>query len=520
MRRQQPSDRSAVVLKDPTNDRFYRFREVESFILEQLDGRTRPEQIRTATEKAFGAALSVETLDQFLRRLDSLGLTEGGGRLAAADPSQGRRVRGDAFYLRFRAFNPDQLFGRWARRLRFLFGANFLLLSAATVMLSTGVTLVNWPEIVREFRSMFHLQSLLLAWATVIVVILAHECAHGLTCKHFGGSVQELGCILIYFQPTFFCNISDAWLFPEKVKRLWVSFAGAYFEIFLWALATLVWRVTEPHTVFNYMALVVMATSGIRTLFNLNPLIKLDGYYLLSDYLEIPNLRWKAFRFLREQIGRVFGATVGRLGQTTRRQRWIYLSYGLLAAVYSYGLFGLFLMHFSRFLVGRYQGGGFVLVVLLLLLTFRHPLRRFRRVLASFFATRSAIKPAVKKASRLLAFLVSALAFLYFCRLELKVPGEFIILPAANAEVRAEVEGLIQEVAVAEGDFVNKGDVLVRLSSRGYPCPISRSSKPRWMRSRPNFGCSRPGRGPRSSIWPARQSLKQKNGSNTDIANC
>ena len=80
-------------------------------------------------------------------------------------------------------------------------------------------------------------------------------------------------------------------LFPEKSRRLWVTFAGAYFEIFLWALATLAWRVTKPWTPLNHLALVVMATSGIKTLFNLNPLIKLDGYYLLSDWLEIPNLR-------------------------------------------------------------------------------------------------------------------------------------------------------------------------------------------------------------------------------------
>src|SRR5207247_10940684 len=143
---------------------------------------------------------------------------------------------------------------------------------------------------------------LVLAYATMLLVIVAHEFAHGLTCKFYGGSVREIGFLLLFFQPAFYCNVSDAWLFPEKYKRLWVTFAGAYFEIFLWAMATLVWRVTDTHTIVNYLALVVMATSAIKTLFNLNPLIKLDGYYLLSDWLEVPNLRAKAFRYVRARL--------------------------------------------------------------------------------------------------------------------------------------------------------------------------------------------------------------------------
>src|SRR5204863_2653183 len=114
----------------------------------------------------------------------------------------------------------------------------------------------------------------------VFLVVTAHEFGHGLTCKHFGGEVHELGFMLIYFQPAFYCNVSDAWLFPEKSKRLWVGFAGPYFELLLWALAVLAWRLTEADTVVNYVALIVMAGSGVKTLLNLSPLLKLDGYYM------------------------------------------------------------------------------------------------------------------------------------------------------------------------------------------------------------------------------------------------
>ncbi|PYV24826.1 MAG: peptidase M50, partial [Acidobacteria bacterium] len=157
--------------------------------------------------------------------------------------------------------------------------------SAALIVFALGLTALNWAEMSQELVGLINFESLLLLWVTVLLVVTLHEFAHGLTCKHFGGHVHEVGFLLIYFQPAFYCNVSDAWLFPEKSKRLWVTFAGAYFEMFLWALSTVIWRLTDFDTTLNHLALVVTATSAVKSLFNLNPLIKLDGYYVLSDYL-------------------------------------------------------------------------------------------------------------------------------------------------------------------------------------------------------------------------------------------
>src|SRR5206468_3627959 len=184
-------------------------------------------------------------------------------------------------------------------RLRWLFTPQFLIASAVTILFAGGVTISNWSEITGGFMRLFRVEGFLLVYLTTLAVVTCHEFAHGLTCKRFGGKVHEIGFMLIYFQPAFYCNVSDAWLFPEKSRRLWVTFAGAYFEMFLWALATLVWRLTEPDNLINYLASGIILTSAIKSLFNLNPLIKLDGYYLLSDWLEVPNLRQKAMGYLK-----------------------------------------------------------------------------------------------------------------------------------------------------------------------------------------------------------------------------
>ena len=122
------------------------------------------------------------------------------------------------------------------------------------------------------------------------VVTLCHEFAHGLTCKHHGGEVHEVGFLLLYFMPSFYCNVSDAWLIGERSKRLWITLAGGYCDLLFWSIGVYLWRVTLPGTLINYTAWIALSVCGVRVLLNFNPLIKLDGYYLLTDLLEVANL--------------------------------------------------------------------------------------------------------------------------------------------------------------------------------------------------------------------------------------
>src|SRR6266496_4360767 len=302
--RQDGSEGTIFVIKDPVTERFFRFKETEHFIAQQFDGATSSDTVRQRAAERLGITLSPENLEQFANRLQRIGLLTSAEPGAAALPSRRRRVGGDVFYLRFRLFDPDRLFDWLVSKVRFLFTPHFLVLSAALVVCAFGITAIHWGGMMLQFWGLFRFESLLLAWFVMLGVVTFHEFAHGLTCKHFGGRVREIGFLLIYFQPAFYCNVSDAWLFPEKSKRLWVTFAGAYFETFLWALATFAWWLTDPHTTVNHLALVVVATSAIKSFFNMNPLIKLDGYYLLSDWLGIPNLRQKAFGYVGSRIKR------------------------------------------------------------------------------------------------------------------------------------------------------------------------------------------------------------------------
>jgi putative peptide zinc metalloprotease protein len=466
------SEEVSFVVKDPETGKFYRFREVEHFIIQQLDGSTPPDHIRQRVEERFGAPLPSETFDQFIKTLRRLGLLETKDPQGHMSRRRGR-IRGSLLYLRFKVFDPDRLFNRLVGKVRFCFTPQFLVCSVALIFLSAGITVSNWDELGRDFLRLLRPETFLLAWLTIFAVTTLHEFAHGLTCKHFGGEVHELGFMLIYFQPAFYCNVSEAWLFPKKSHRLWVTFAGPYFEIFLWALATLAWRVTDPETWLNSAALVVVATSGIKTFLNLNPLMKLDGYYLLSDYLDVPNLRERAFQYIREGIKGSSGSPPETTKEVTPRERRIYLSYGLAAWVYSASVLCFILLFFGGFLIDNYRGAGFVLCVATFLwlfrkkasTTFRAVRHKFKKTLPALIR-QEAKADSLSKPVKVLAGATAILAGLFLIPMELRVWGEFKILPLLNTDVRAEAEGIITEIHVKEADVAKKGDLIARLSDR------------------------------------------------------
>ena len=466
---QGTGDATCLVVKDPLRERFFRFGQIEAFILGRLGGTCSIEQVQAAVEEQFGAPLPRETLDQFVAKLGRLGLLEDGQTKVAAPP---KRVRGTLLYLRFPGFNPDRLVTWLAGKLWFCFTPAFVALSAAIILLGVFTATTQWTEITYDLQRLYNIGSLFALYVTVLVVVAFHEFAHGVTCKHFGGSVREMGFMLLYFQPAFYCNVSDAWLFPKKSHRLWVSFAGAYFELLIWGVATLVWRITDPYTIVHYMALIIMATSGIKSLFNLNPLIKLDGYYLLSDWLELPNLRQRAVGYLANGFKRVLGLTAATREHVGSRERRIFILYGLLAWTYSVWLLSFIAWKFFGYATERYEAWGFAVFTILLAQVFHYPLKK---CVAWPLGRLESMKKWGKRTIRL-AVLAGIVAALFLVRTDLRVSGQFYILPVHNCDVRAEVEGIIQSIHIDEGQTVTKGELIAELSDRDFRAELTKTA--------------------------------------------
>src|SRR5204862_1896052 len=166
------------------------------------------------------------------------------------------------------SFNPERIFAWLVPRTTWAFTKSFHVV--ALLIIGSGLV-INYQylnDVKTSVFELFNLHGLLMAYFVTLSVVTLHEFAHGVTCCHYGGKVQEVGFMLIYFQPAFYCDVSDSWMLASRRERMWVTFAGGYFQLVLWGVCTMIWRITDPDTLINQIVLVVIVYSGIQTLVN------------------------------------------------------------------------------------------------------------------------------------------------------------------------------------------------------------------------------------------------------------
>jgi putative peptide zinc metalloprotease protein len=526
------------VVKDPITQKFFRIKEFEYFISQNLDGKTSPEEIAQKFQEHFNIRLPLDTLNKFIHRLESLGFLEGevSERELAKLQYRKRTLWGKLLFIKLKGFDPDRLLNGILKYTRFLFTPRFFVFSLFVIFLAIVITISNWRDLGYTVGGLFKIATIFKIWIAIFLVIVLHEFAHGLTCKYFGGEVHEMGFLLLYFQPCFFCNVSDAYLFKEKSKKLWVTFAGAYGQVFIWAVATLLWRITALDTGLSSFLFVVMLTSGVTVLFNFNPLIKLDGYYLLSDYLEIPNLRKKAFDFLSFSLKGRFLRDPTVRAETTPRDKKIYVWYGTFSLLYSALLLSFVFIKVENFLVLQLGGFGFVLFLLLVFLILKEPAKKVLAGLYKFIGAKKENFMTPKKITIYSAILVILLLFLFLVKMELKVESPCEIYALESYTLRSSADGIITEelsqggseekksinllklfstdyaalnlvTKVKEGEKIEKGMVVAELSSASYLSDLEQT-KAALMRAQENYALLK--KGPRKeSIQQAKDKVAQ-----------
>jgi multidrug efflux pump subunit AcrA (membrane-fusion protein) len=479
------------VVKDPRAGKFFNLGAEESFLFQRLDGRQTVESLCAAFEDEFGELLSPEDLDDFLTlareqgflRSDKRRKTAAGSDVtrdpdetlwalrnwplpdwaapAAGDadvPAAGRsrpRRASPIYSFRIPFFDPDALLSRLEPRLRFFWTRGFMIVSLLGIAAAAMLMWVDRLEMIARFPTEIRWQMVGLAWLTLALVTTCHELAHGLTCKHYGGEVHEVGFLLLYFMPCFYCNVSDTWLFPEKSKRLWVMLAGSYIDLVLWALGVFTWRATLEETLLNQFAWTVVSICGFRLFLNFNPLMKLDGYYIVSDLLEMPNLRRRAREALMGRIRHwLWGAP---RPEPEPRGRFLF-SFGLLSWAFSLVFFTMMVTGMARYLNPRGGLAGLSWAVFLGLVSTR---RLFRGFTAGEFTTM--ILTRHRRLAMWGLILSTLILVLSAVSIEDRVSGTFQFRPASRAELRAPIAGFLQSVAFDEGSRVSPGEVIARL---------------------------------------------------------
>ena len=468
----------SYILKDPQSRKYFRFRPAEIMVMQAFDGRRTPAEVCAALQ-ADGLRVSVGGVEAFARKLSSMGLCErtiGERSVLQMERLRAQRkhrlaggfgpFKGELLRIRWSVGDPDKLLDWLLPRLRFFFTPAFLKISVALFALYFVILAAKWKDFAATIYDFYSLEvgvtGYAVFWLSGTIIIVIHELGHGLTCKYFGGRVHEIGAMLIYFQLAFYCNVNDAWTFAERRARLWVTAAGSWIQLVIASIAAVVWWAATPGTLLEYAAFAGVFTGGIATVFmNANPLIPLDGYYALSDYLEVPNLRQRAFAHLAWLAKtRVFQLQIPPPPADEREQR-VFLIYGSLAAAYitlALTLFGAAAFGWLKHWLGAV---GIVIFLAGAFLTLRGPVKNFIGTAKAALQHRRATHPRSPWKRRLIIGIPAVVLVGAIVPWHITVVGPFRVAPVLATTHAAPDSGVIERVLVREGARVVSGSPLM-----------------------------------------------------------
>lgn len=360
--------------------------------------------------------------------------------------------------LRIPLIDPDAFLTASAHRFAWLFSVKGALIWLAVVLPALLLAGQNWRELTLNISDHVLSTSNLLVLALVFPVVKAiHELGHGFAAKVWGGSVHEMGLMFLIFAPVPYVDASGASAFRSKQRRIVVGAAGMLAELFLAALAMYVWVMVEPGVV-RVLAFNVMLIAGVSTIVvNGNPLLRYDGYYILSDLIEMPNLGQRGQRYLTYLSDRyLFGAKeLQAPDETLSEKRWL-ASYTILS--WFYRIFVT--VSIILFVAGEFFIFGVLVAIIAAIGMLVMPIwKSVKHLLESHTLHRYRAR-----AIRLtVASIVVVLLFGLFVPMPLRTQTEGVVWLPDQALVRAGVNGSFQRWLVEPGAQVSKGTALLMM---------------------------------------------------------
>jgi putative peptide zinc metalloprotease protein len=465
--RQSFRDEIWYVLQDHAAERSHRFSPAAYHFIGLMDGERTVQQLWDATSAQLGD--TAPTQEEVIRLLGQLHAAD--ALLCDVPPDSmevfrryqrhermlWRRRLWTPLALRFPLFDPDRFLERSLPWVRPLFGWFGILLWLAVVGTGTVLAASHWTDLTENITDrVLNPGNLLLLWLVYPVVKALHELGHAYATRKWGGEVHEIGIMLLVLQPVPYVDASSAWGFKDKRRRMVVGAAGIAVELFLGSLALFTWLAVEPGAV-RAVAYNVILICGVSTLlFNGNPLLRFDGYYVLSDALEIPNLgqrsnQYLGYLFQRYALG---VADAESPAHTTGERVWMVL-YGI--ASFLYRVFIMFVI--VLFIAGKFFVIGVLLAVWAVATQIVTPIAKG----LSFLLNNPGLRRRRGRAVATSVVLVAAAAGLVFGA---PVPrwtrAEGVVWVPEEAQVRAGTDGFVERLLAPVDSAVGRGQPLMQ----------------------------------------------------------
>lgn len=467
VRRQNFRGERWFVLENPFTNEFYRMRPAAYEFVARLDGvRTVGEVWQECLDRSPDDAPGQESVIQMLSQLYLFNLLhyDTASDVSALFSRQKKREQREfrsrllnIMFMRFPLLDPDRFLVRTMPTLGRLISPVGALLWLVVVGLGLKTVADHFPALKEQGQSVLTPGNLPLLYLGLILIKTLHEFGHAYFCRKFGGEVHSMGVMLMIFTPVPYVDATSSWGFRERWKRVMVGLAGMIVELFVASIAAMIWARTATGVVHNLAYNMMFVASVSTVVFNINPLLRFDGYYILSDLVGIPNLTQRAGRQLRYFCERYLFGLKKEQSPATKRGEAVWLSvFGVVSGVYRLFVFGGILLaigdHF--FLIGLVMAAAcFISWVTV-------PAIRFVRYLAS--------EPRLER-QRTRAIAVSSAIFLVALILlqvvpfpsRFRAPG--VVQATTWSEVITGANGQVAELLVAPGSQVKIGQPLVRL---------------------------------------------------------
>ena len=455
-----------LVLRNVINGDHIRLNASAAEILGQIDGKTTIEALcREDDENGY----SPEQICAWLGPLCYAGLVSIGS--ASEDErllhqyqvqrSAGQRGRfGNPLAVKFALHNPDRWLGVVTDKLPWLFSRWFLVTVLSLIAIAFLAAIVNVSAVAQEVSRVAASPTHWWLYGLMYPALKAiHEIGHALVIKRWGGSVHETGITFLVLMPIPYVDASDAWMFPEKYQRILVGAAGMIAECSIAAIGLIVFLLVQPGLVRELGFAVFVMGSISTVLFNANPLLKFDGYYILQDALDIPNLSTRSVRYcrylVRKYIFRV--KTAESPASAVGERRWL-LSYGILSSLYR-----CFITVFiALYLASHFLILGVALALFALFQLLINPVLKLAHYLRNSTELAGVRQKAMTKTIGIGLCVIALVAFL-------PVPSstrtEGVVWMPQQAQVFAAQAGIIEALFVEPGAQVTSGQLLFRLQA-------------------------------------------------------
>ncbi len=458
----------------------FRFPPFQWRLLQLFDGRQSYQEISDLYFEQTGMRFSEEEIRKMAEDLDSIGfwhktlIAENTSLTQSLTSQRQQRTQkkskyGDVSHLQFSAWDPDSYLDWVHEHLSFVYSGWFTLLTVVSFIFMTYVFVVRWDEIGQDTLRFYNFTEKSLAdgvefWLLAALVLFLHETGHGVTCKHYGGHVHRMGFHLVYFTPAFFTDVTEAWVYGDKKQRLATIIAGAWTETLICAVATTFWWGTPYGTWVHDVAYNLILITGLGVIFfNYNPLIKLDGYYFLTELIEIPDLKEDSTAYVSGLVKKYIWCLPVDVPYVSKRRRPWYVLYAVASGIYSYLLLAIFARFVGNVFHSFSPTWAFVPAWLVGLRLFKSRIQTLVRLMKIVY---------LDKKDRLRAWFTlprriaagAALAFLLaFPWARDSVEGRFLLEPADLAVIRAAVPGAIVSVSADEGSALRQGQPFLTL---------------------------------------------------------